>query len=50
MAKNTFIKHKEVIVIYEESGPIIANYNTLITQSKSKPVAHPIVTYTIIKQ
>jgi len=27
MARDTFINHKEVVVIYEESGPIIANYN-----------------------
>jgi hypothetical protein len=38
MAKDTFIKHKEVTVICEESGPIIANYNALITHPKSKPI------------
>jgi hypothetical protein len=27
----TFIKHKELAIIYEESGPIITNYNALIT-------------------
>jgi hypothetical protein len=32
MMRDTLIKHKEVIVIYEESGPVITNYNTLITQ------------------
>jgi hypothetical protein len=31
--------HKEVAVICEESGLAIANYNALITQPKSKPVA-----------
>jgi hypothetical protein len=49
MTRDTFIKHKEIVVIYEESGPIIANYNALITQPKSKLVAMPIVTYTIAK-
>ncbi len=39
MARNTFIKHKEVVVICEESGPIIANYNTLIIHPESKLVA-----------
>ncbi len=37
-------------MIYEENGLVIANYNTLITQLKSKPIAQPIVTYTIVKQ
>jgi len=49
MARDVFIKHKKVLVICEESGPIIANYNTLITQPKSKPIAQPIVTYTTTK-
>ncbi len=31
MMRDTLIKHKEAIVIYEESGPVIANYNVLIT-------------------
>jgi hypothetical protein len=35
----TFIKHKETIVIYEESGLIISNYNVLITHLESKPIA-----------
>ncbi len=39
MMKDTFIKHKENVMICEESGPVIANYNVLITQLKSKPVA-----------
>jgi hypothetical protein len=50
MVKDTFIKHKEVVIICEESEPIIANYNALITHPKSKPVLQPIVTYTIVKQ
>jgi hypothetical protein len=39
MMRNTLIKHKEVVVICEESGLIITNYNVLITQPKSKLVA-----------
>jgi len=39
MTRNTLIEHKETIVICEESGLIIANYNDLITQLASKPVA-----------
>jgi hypothetical protein len=50
MMRDTLIKHKETIVIYEESGLVIANYNVLITRPKSKSVAQPIVTYTIVKQ
>jgi hypothetical protein len=50
MMRSTLMKHKEAIMIYEESGLVIANYNVLIIQPKSKPVAQPIVTYTTIKQ
>jgi hypothetical protein len=32
MTRNTFIKHKEVVMICEESGLVIANYNALISQ------------------
>jgi hypothetical protein len=39
MARNTFIKHKEVVIIYEESGLVITNYNALITHQDSKPIA-----------
>jgi hypothetical protein len=39
MARDTLIKHEEVVMIYEESGLIIANCNTLITHPKSKSVA-----------
>jgi hypothetical protein len=49
MTRNTLIKHKEVVVIYEKNGPVIVNYSALITQSKSKLVAQPIVHYTITK-
>jgi hypothetical protein len=37
-------------VICEESGPIILNYNALITQPESKLVAQPIVHYTMAKR
>jgi hypothetical protein len=37
--RNTLIKHKEAIMMCEESGLIITNYNVLITQPESKPVA-----------
>jgi hypothetical protein len=50
MARDTFIKHKEVVVICEENGPVITNYNALITQHKSKPITQPIVIYTIAKK
>jgi hypothetical protein len=49
MARDTFIKHKEVVIICEESGPIITNYNILIIQQKFKLVTQPIVIYTIAK-
>jgi hypothetical protein len=39
MTRDTLIKHKEIAMIYEENGPIIANYNVLITKPKSKSVA-----------
>jgi hypothetical protein len=50
MVRNTFIKHKEVAIMCEESGLIITNYNALITHPKSKLVAQLVVTYIIIKQ
>ncbi len=37
-------------MICEKNGLIILNYNTLITQSESKPVAQPIVHFTMVKQ
>jgi len=46
LTRNIMIKHKEAIVICEKSGPVIINYNVIITQLDSKPVIHPIVTYT----
>jgi hypothetical protein len=49
MTRNTLIKHKEVAVICEGSGLVIANHNTLITQLKSKPIAQPIFSYTTYK-
>ncbi len=50
MTSDTLIKHKEIVVICEESGPTISNYNALIIQPKSKPVAQPIVTFTTSRQ
>jgi hypothetical protein len=50
MVRDSLIKHKEDVVICEESGPIIANYNALITHPKSKPITQPIITYTTTKQ
>jgi hypothetical protein len=49
MIRDTLIKHKEAIVICEESGPAIANYIALSTQPESKPIAQPLVNYTIVK-
>jgi hypothetical protein len=34
MTRDTLIKHKAAIVICEENGPIIANYNALINKDK----------------
>jgi hypothetical protein len=39
MMRDTLIKHKETIVICEESGSVITNYNVLIIQLESKPIA-----------
>jgi hypothetical protein len=43
MTRNGLVKHKEDVVICEESGLVIMNYNVLLTQQKSKLVAQPIV-------
>ncbi len=50
MTRDTFIKHKEATMICEESGPVIANYNALITQLESNPIKQPIVIYITAKQ
>jgi hypothetical protein len=39
MIRNNLIKHKKVVVICEESGLVITNYNILIIQPESKLVA-----------
>lgn len=39
MTRDTLIKHKEDVVNCEENGLVIANYNALITQPKSKPIS-----------
>jgi hypothetical protein len=38
MAKDTFVKHKEAVIICEKNGLVIANYNALITHLKSIPI------------
>jgi hypothetical protein len=50
LARDTFIKHKEVVMIYEESGLVIANCNALIIHPKSKPIAQLVFAYITIKQ
>jgi hypothetical protein len=50
MARDTLIKHKEVVMIYEESGSIIANCNALIIHLESKLVPQLVFTYITIKQ
>ncbi len=50
MTRDTFIKHMEAIMICEESGMVITNYNALIIQPESKSVAQPIVHFTMTKQ
>ncbi len=51
MTRNTLIKHKEAIIICEESGLIITNiYNALPTQLEVKLVTQLIVNYTTNKQ
>jgi mannitol/fructose-specific phosphotransferase system IIA component (Ntr-type) len=50
MARDTLIKHKEFVVICEENGSIIANYNALITHLESKSIAQIVVIYVTTKQ
>ncbi len=38
MTRDTLIKHKEAIVICEENGLIITNYNALINKDKEWPI------------
>jgi hypothetical protein len=49
MIRDALIKHKESIVMCEESELVIANCNALSTQPKSKPVAQPLINYIITK-
>ncbi len=44
------IKNKEIVIIYEESGSVIINYNALIPHPKSKLITQHVVTYNIVKQ
>ncbi len=50
MTRDILFKNKEAIVMCEESGPVITNYNILITQPKFKPIAQPIVAYATYRQ
>ncbi len=50
MARDTLIKHKEAIMIYEKNKLVKTNCNTLITHPESKLVAQLVVIYTTIKQ
>jgi hypothetical protein len=50
MTRDTFIKHKEVVMICEESELVITNYNVLLTQPESKLIAQPIINYIMTKQ
>ncbi len=43
MEKDSFIKHKEDVMICEESGLVIANYNALLTQPETKLVINYIL-------
>jgi hypothetical protein len=49
MTKDSLVKHKEVVLICEENGLVMANYNVLIIHPESKLIAQPIVIYTIVK-
>jgi hypothetical protein len=50
MTRDTLVKHKETVIIYEKNGPIIVNYNVLLTQLDSKTIVQPIINYTTTKQ
>jgi hypothetical protein len=43
MERDSFIKHKEAIMICEESGLVIANYNALLTQPETKLIINYIL-------
>jgi hypothetical protein len=43
MKRNTLIKHKEVDVVYEESGPISLNYNALLITPEPNVVVKLVV-------
>jgi len=42
--------HKEIAIIYEESGSVIINYNALIPHTKSKLVTQLVIIYIVVKQ
>jgi hypothetical protein len=43
MTRNTLIKHKEVLIVCEESGPIRLNYNVLLTTLEANVVVKHVV-------
>jgi hypothetical protein len=49
MERNTLIKHKEAVVICEESGLVYLSYNALLTTLKANAVIKPIVHVVTIK-
>jgi hypothetical protein len=49
MKKYTLIKHKEVVVVYEENGPISLNYDVLLTTPKANIVIKSVVPLVIAK-
>jgi hypothetical protein len=49
MIRYTLIKHWEAAMICEENGPVIADYNVLITQLEFKLITQPIVHYITTK-
>jgi hypothetical protein len=46
---DTLIKHKEVVVACEESGPISLSYNVLQTTPEANTIVKPIVPIVITK-
>jgi hypothetical protein len=49
MRRNTLIKHKEVVVVCEESGPNSLNYNVLLTTPEANIIIKLVVPIVIAK-
>jgi len=49
MMRYTLIKHKEAIVVCEESGHVSLNYNDLLTTLEVNIVAKPLIVVVIAK-